>query len=100
MIRIFVQTLCFFRFEVEWILADEPRRIGPALHSNRSAPVMKQSLARAELVSRVIGLQVLRHVIQLYMPARDRDFRLAVVLDVVGMEPCVFVNNVPVAVAV
>ncbi len=100
MIRVIVQPFRLIGFEIQWVGADQQSGRRPPLHGKRRAHVMKRSLAGAKFVARIVRLHMLRHVIQLNMPARHRHFRLAVVLNVIRVQPRVFVNHVHVSIAV
>ncbi len=53
-----------------------------------------------QFIDRVIGFDVLGHVVKLNVPGGGRNLRIFVVLDMIGAEASVFVEKIDVAVGV
>jgi len=97
-IGILVEAHGGLRVEIEGVGTDEQLRIRAALHAESAADVVKGALAVAEIVFGVVGFDVLGEMIELDVAAGFGDFGVVVVLDVIGAQAGVLVENVDAAV--
>ena len=74
--------------------------VGRRCMANVAANMVKSAAAGAQFVARVVGLHVLRHVIELHVAARDHHLGFAVVFHVVGAKPRILVAHVHVAIGI
>ncbi len=99
-VRILIDALGYLGFEINGIGTDEQRRRGAALHGKGGADVMKRPLPGFQFVDRVVGFDVLRHVVELHVAAGFRHLRVFVVLDVIGAQARVVVQQIDVAIGI
>src|SRR5205823_2341581 len=81
------------RFEVKRIIGNQDCRIGPPLDLDVAANVVKQAVARADVVMSFSGFEVLVAVIELNVAGSGGFVGLAVVFDVVSAKTGVRVLN-------
>jgi hypothetical protein len=80
----FVQSLCFFCFKIQWIGANQQSGGRVPINRKRGPHVNKTTVASAHFIARFIGFYVLVHVVELDVPASGRDLGVVVVFHVIG----------------
>lgn len=82
-IRVLVESFGFFRVEIEWVRADQKGGRRAALNRESGVNVVKFATPGTRVVARLVGLDVLREIVQLNVPARDNRLRGGVIFDVI-----------------